>query len=113
MSTPNTNNKNSQEKTQEKTSERVTINKAVEELQELKDFLMKNINTESYIDGNQGVTWIRAIERALSYINWARGVLKSRGRRSNLIYYGRSYSKPYGKSYKKKSYGGRTWKRRY
>jgi len=109
MSTPNTNNKNSQEKTQEKTSERVTINKAVEELQELKDFLMKNINTESYIDGNQGVTWIRAIERALSYINWARGVLKSRARQSNNYSYSKSYKKPYRKYYG----GSRRWRRRY
>ena len=121
MSNPNKNDV----KAQEKASERVSIDDALRFLVDFKEWLLKAANTEVLLEGDYTVKAIRAIDRAIGYINWARGILKQRFSNSNFnrsymqsfksykkaYYPKKTYSKPYSK---RKFYGGgRKWSRRY
>jgi len=109
----NSNNKSNQENATEKNS----VDLALESLNELKEFLLRNINKEVFIEGDKGTEWFRALERITRYIQWARQTLRSRARQSNFSSYKRSFNRSY--SYKrpfsrKKFYGGgKTWRKRY
>ena len=113
MSNPNKNDV----KAQEKASERVSIDDALKFLEDFKEWLLRNINKECFIEGDYAVKAIRAIERAISYINWARQTLRARSNQNSYSNYSNtrsfSYRKPYSKSFKKFYGGKRSWRKRY
>ena len=119
--TPNKNNS----KPQEKETTRMSVDEALETLNEVKEFLLKAANSETVIDGDFAVKAIRSIERIQGYINWARSILKQRFSNPSFnrsymqsfksykkaYYPKKTYSKPYSRRYFKG--GKRSWRRRY
>jgi len=113
MSNPNKNNNNSKEK--------VSIEDAIQFLEDFREWLMKASGTEVYLESDYAVKAIRALERAISYIKWARGILKSSAKQNSFNKTYTSYKKPltrsysYRKPYTRRSFKGgrRTWRKYY
>ena len=99
--------KKKEEKKEEPKEEQkqLSIDEAIKNLEEFKDFLLRRINTEFLLEEDTGVKAIRSIERAIGYIKWARSTLRRKARQNSNYNYRRPYKKYYG--------GKRTWRRRY